>query len=497
MRESDAQALLLVRAVEEADAEGRVWPEHERDAATRQALERSGLPEETAAPEVLAWRARLLTDDLGRRFPVVSRALAWSRGGVGLSLALCAGALAVGVATNLLGPRQQINLLAFPLLGLIGWNLLVYLFAALSPLLRTTGGRLAGLLLALPPALRPGRAARGGAPSSAGAVVASALPTFAARWREAAGPLLAARARRTLHLAALLMVIGAVGGMYLRGIAFEYRATWESTLLDASAVQGLLTVVLGPAAAILGVAIPDVAPLEAPGSGDAAIWIHLYALTTLIVVVAPRTLLSLAAGWRAGHLAADVPVELRQGYYLKLAGEWRGGATGIEVLPYCYRPEPHESEALKKLLYAFFGARSHVELREPLEYGDEMPAAPGGAAHDEAAADDGDGDGDREIHRVALFNLAQTPEQEVQGAFLRALRNHAGERGEKLLVLVDRSRYRETVGDPRRLAEREEAWRQTARGAGLELVAVDLGAPDSDDDTVALLDAALWPRAER
>ena len=44
----------------------------------------------------------------------------------------------------------------------------------------------------------------------------------------------------------------------------------------------------------------------------------------------------------------------------------------------------------------------------------------------------------------------------------------------KLLVLVDGSRYRQAVGDPRRWSERLEAWRQTVRDAGLELVAVNL-----------------------
>ena len=489
MREREAQTLLLVRAVEEADTQGKVWPEHEREAATRRALEQSGVPEGEAASAALAWRARLLLADLERRFPAVSRAMNWSRGGAGFALALCAGALIVGVATNLLGPRRQINLLAFPLLGLIGWNLLVYLFTALSPLLRAPAGRLAGLLLTLPPALRAGRATRRGKATTAGAVVARALPTFAVGWREVAGPLLTARVRCALHLAALVMVVGAVGGMYLRGIAFEYRATWESTLLDSFGVQGLLTVVLGPAAAILGVPIPNVAPLEAPGSGDAAIWIHLYAVTTLVVVVAPRALLALAAGWRARRLAADLPVDLRQGYYLKLAGEWRGGATSVAVLPYCYAPAPAESEAIKKLLYAYFGARSHVELGEPLEYGAELAPEPAGATRDEG----------HEAYRVVLFNLAQTPEQEVQGLFLRGLKDRAGQDGEKLLVLVDRSRYRDTVSDPRRLAERVETWRQTARGAGLELVEVDLGARDAaneEDDPAARFDAALWPRTE-
>ena len=98
-------------------------------------------------------------------------------------------------------------------------------------------------------------------------VVARALTRFGALWHRLTGPLLLARVKRRLHLAAAALVAGVVAGMYWRGVAFEYRATWESTLLGATQVQSLLDWVLGPAARLLGVNVPDVAPLRAPGSG--------------------------------------------------------------------------------------------------------------------------------------------------------------------------------------------------------------------------------------
>ena len=48
------------------------------------------------------------------------------RGGIGLSV--CVAALAAGLMSNVLGPTGQVNLLAFPLLGLLAWNLLVYVW---------------------------------------------------------------------------------------------------------------------------------------------------------------------------------------------------------------------------------------------------------------------------------------------------------------------------------------------------------------------------------
>ena len=67
---------------------------------------------------------------------------------------------------------------------------------------------------------------------------------FAALWNRAASPLLASRVRGVLHVGAAALLVGAIAGMYVRGLAFEYRATWESTWLDAGQVQALLNLVL-------------------------------------------------------------------------------------------------------------------------------------------------------------------------------------------------------------------------------------------------------------
>src|SRR5436853_594858 len=60
-----------------------------------------------------------------------------------------------------------------------------------------------------------------------------ALATFATEWSHLATPLYVARAARLLHAAAALFAAGIVAGLYLHGIAVEYRASWESTFLDA------------------------------------------------------------------------------------------------------------------------------------------------------------------------------------------------------------------------------------------------------------------------
>jgi hypothetical protein len=506
MRERDAQAVLLVRAVEEADTAGTVLPEHERVAATSRALD-GMVVEQLAArqrEEVLGRRARTLLDKLEQRHPLLQRILASIRAGAAPTVVACAVALALGLATNLLGPHKKINLLAAPLLGLLAWNLLVYLAMPLTYAVRVVAKRggagslsrrgpivawLSGLLVARPSGSLVRRITERDDRSTPAAVFADALIEFFAGWRRAAGPLLAARTRRMLHLAALAMVAGAVGGVYLRGIAFEYRVTWESTLLDAQAVQALLGVVLGPAALLLGVSIPNVAPLQAPGSGNAAIWIHLYATTAVLLVGLPRAALAAMEGWRARRLAADIPLALDEGYVRRLLAGWRGEALQIAAVPYSVELEARAAEKLRGLLHGFFGARSHVELHESTPYGAEIDAAlPGGEQG---------GIEPRRRCRVVLFNLAQTPESEVQGQFLRRLKLQAQEHDEDLLVLVDSSRYRASVSSAQRWRERMNAWREVAAHAGLDAVEVDLSRGDEvAQEMLNALAGALWSRGE-
>ena len=83
------------------------------------------------------------------------------------------------------------------------------------------------------------------------------------QWSALVAPLMAARAARVLHLAAALFALGAVAGLYVRGLVFEYRAGWESTFLDAPAVHALLSFFLSPAAQLIGIPFPSVDQIAA------------------------------------------------------------------------------------------------------------------------------------------------------------------------------------------------------------------------------------------
>jgi hypothetical protein len=141
----------------------------------------------------------------------------------------------------------------------------------------------------------------------------------------------------------------------------------------------------------------------------------------------------------------------------------------VEVLPYSHRLAAPSQDALLELLHELFGNRARVEVRPPLDYGAEAP--PPSAAPPHA--------------RVVVFNLAQSPEEEVHGAFLAALRRAQGdaEQPPALLLLLDEEPYRARIGDgggQDRLAQRRRAWDRVARAHDLGFAALRPLGPDAD-----------------
>lgn len=493
--EEQLARILLVQACEESDPEQQFVARREREAASREARaaaeDRPGLPLDPR--RFFAVRAARLSRALAERHAALRAALALLRLRIPGWPALL-GALAAGFAADALGSERRINLLAFPLLALLLWNLALYALLLAAPLL---GRREPAAGLARGAARAAGWLARrriaGAAPEEARWLGAS-LRRFAALWSGPSAPILAARLRRLLHLGALGFAAGIVAGMYVRGLAFEYRASWESTFLDAPQVTRVLGAVLGPAAAALDglrplaqpaaaslLEEPSIAALRAPGEGPAATWIHLWALTTGAAIGLPRALLALREGRRARRLAARLTPAFDEPYYLRLRAADRGAGVRVEVLPYSHRLAPASQDALLELLHELFGNRSRVEVRAALDYGAEAPPAPPDAAPHA---------------RVVVFNLAQSPEEEVHGVFLGALRHAQGEaeRPPALLLLLDEEPYRARVEDSGgdRLAQRRRAWERVARAADLRFAALrPLAGADADEvlrDARAALD---------
>lgn len=476
MDESAALDVTAARAVETGDRDRVLWSDADREWASRAAAEVVG---EGAGPEeFLARRAQLVLERIGPRqltVPRTVRALRW-RPWVGVTVVLVA--FAVGLVVDRIGGGSSINLLAPPVFALLLWNVVVYV-SLLVRVIVFRGGRpgpVRGLLISLAALRTPLTRHRGG---DAGAARRSILTALPEDWARLAAPLYGARAARVLHIAAAATALGVIAGLYIRGLAFEYRATWESTFLGAEQVRALLAVTFAPGSWLTGIPVPDVAALEAiraPESENAASWMHLLAGTVVAVVVVPRLVLALAAGTVERRRATRLELPLSEPYYQRLISGYLGGPGRIRVIPYSYTLAPEARSGLDAIMARAYGGAAAVEA--PVAWGDDEALADLSVAASEHAA------------VLALFSLAATPEPEAHGAFLRALRQGLGA-GHPLIAVIDESGFRARwPDDADRLAERRTAWHDLVAGHHATPVFVDLTAADLAAAESALVAAA-------
>ena len=482
LTETAALEITALRAIESADAGRDFWSEEDRAWASRAA---GALVGAAAPPEAfLAARARLGMDRIGERSKALRRtltALSWHPWVGYLIVAL---AFTAGFALDQVGASQRVNLLAPPLFGVLAWNLGVYALLIASYVVRYGES-------GAPRPLRRGlvRLATGRGPSGRGqqaALVAHVVDD----WTRQAAALYAARAARVLHLAAVALACGLLAGLYLRGIALDYAATWESTFLDAATVRRLLEIVLAPGAAWTGLAVPPLSGIEAiraPAGENAGRWLHLIAATVVALVILPRFALAAANALLERYRSARLVPALDAPYYARLLRGFSGGPARVRVIPYSYTLSSTSAGALERLLRAVVGDNATVTIASPVTYGSaEGAGAADGAPRAEAATDS---------HVIALFNAAGTPEPDVHGAFLADLARRSPP-APAVIALIDDGPFRERLmGDPQRMGQRHDIWRALCSNAG---VACAFATLDANDPGAAILDLeAALARSER
>ncbi|MFT5413602.1 MAG: hypothetical protein ACI9NC_006357, partial [Verrucomicrobiales bacterium] len=293
----DTKKFLLVKAVEEADRDGGIIPLDQRSLAGK-----SG-PEE----EVLVARSQHLYDQLADQHPrQVGAAMTATASHSWLKFAIVVIAFLVGLATKQLGPERRINVLAFPLFGVLAWNLVIYFAALLGLFLRKKSEPATGMLAGVVKRL----AARGIRQLDAGGDqhLAAGLSKFVGGWYALTANIRVTHSRGCLHLGAAALSLGVIAGMYWNGLAYQYLAAWESTFLSAEGVHQLFSNLFTPASLVSGLAVPGIDEIRTMEltAGDegapAAVWIHLFAITVGLFVVLPRGLMALAAHLKAGKL---------------------------------------------------------------------------------------------------------------------------------------------------------------------------------------------------
>jgi hypothetical protein len=466
MKEDVARRLALVRAVEMADPTEALLTRDDRLYATGAALAEVDAGVEGGKPkrredQFLERRSSLAYDRLAARYPAVIQADRRARWPTWLNWLLPLAALVLGVASNAVDGRR-LSIIAFPMLGMILWNLVIYLLLVLNGVRRLgpagSDTRLHPLTGLVEQVAGPARAA-----ASAHQPLAGALTRFVRDWMAWSAPLTNGRAARVLHLSAAAIAIGLLIGMYLRALGTEYRAGWESTLLGPEAVHALVHFMLWPASLVTGVQLPDVAQVQAlrwrPGFNgeNAGPWLHLYAASALLFIIVPRLVL---AGWnalRVARLRSHFPIPGKEDFYVRrLIRSVGGGASVVRVVPYSFHPPAPAQRQLERVLADVLGEKTRIALDSPIAYG----------AEDEwlDCLDLMTSDAD---HLIVLFNLSATPEAENHGALVAGIRRRIAEAksGAGLAVLLDESGMRQRLGEGAdgRIETRRASWETMLR----------------------------------
>jgi len=320
MNERGARQVLLAQAIETGDTEGKLLDPARRDEVdriTRQdAMRRSASP--LPADEFLRLRAQRVLAEAGVREPGLvglqepGTWRPWIEWGLPLA------ALVLGVLTDVVGNPHRLDLMSLPLLGIVAWNLVIYLLLLLkiflpssqrSPLVASLGrwGSSPSSWQRRKPSLRVRIAAK-----------------FHATWLGATRALHAQRSLRVMHLAAAAWAAGVILSLLVRGLVVEYRVGWESTFLNAEQVHAILSVLRYPALLVLPFepfTVADIAVLrfsQRGGTQGGAPWVWMYVSLLLIVVILPRLLLAAVAGWREIVLARSVPIDMDDPYFRRI-----------------------------------------------------------------------------------------------------------------------------------------------------------------------------------
>ena len=315
--EQQAARLLLVRAVEEID------PTVFTDEALAAAHSAAGT-KDIGMPWLLR-RGDVLFEKLSTGYQTIAQL---GRAPAPWLLPLTVATFVFGVGTNLLGSMEKLHVVRNPVFVLIGWNFCVYIgLLALSlyrlrpqqqgsptledktkasseppgktqPLPENFTGRDSWLHVVLPGVWRFFHRMLFGVHMTR--TTAAIVRRFADLWFGTAARLVHARWRLMLHLGALSMAMGAIAGMYGRGLFQGYRVSWASTFItQPEAVQRFIEWAFGPALILsrwLGMDVASqisVARLLALDGDDAEPWFHLFALSVVLTIVIPRSLLSL------------------------------------------------------------------------------------------------------------------------------------------------------------------------------------------------------------
>ncbi len=465
---NDWLTILRWRAIEEGDTDAVILSEERRREATGRT--RAGMTSEMVTTDrvgdresaFLLRRALWLEHELIGWSGILVRVIERLNPVKGRRSWIIAGWLAafiIGYALAGLGQEAEFNLLALPLVSVLVWNGVIMAAALLIEFQQEGRSRsLEWLATRLTPATND---RNGDAEAPTGMTVDQRFEQLThapalERWQR--------RFRAWLHIAAALLALGSAIGLYARGWSKEYRAVWESTLLSEANAQTFFGSLFKPASSVLKLPLPlTELPIMHRTQGQtvspapALPWIHLYAGTLLLLVILPRFSLALLSVWRAHAVMQKRMRSLGwQNFLIRTLRAVEGGQEIITVLVHATDAAPTHREVWSRGVRERFGRMTEPEMIQvPLGDEDDFVSA-WKPAHPRV---------------VIVFNLATTPEAEVQRRFVLDVKQNLAsrQRDAELLVLLDAT----SIGNrwsPEKLAGREKLWTEMLQGAASEII---------------------------
>ena len=264
----------------------------------------------------------------------------------------------IGLLSNYLGPSQMIHVVYNPITILLLWNVLVYLFFLFQAFWHIRLPRLpeskskteseAGheakpenkkissnflvnwLLTGIYKGIVQLKSKYVDGNTRV-LIIKKVIPAFWAACKEVGGRAMTLRAESLLNTGAIGLLFGALVGIYFRGLFFRYNIVWQSTFVsDPETVRTMLNILFGPAGLLIdGQLIPleTVRQLMEPGGASAGPWIHKMALTTLLFIFVPRTILAIYFARKAKRSFRDI--QITQPYYTEHILKNRGALIGV------------------------------------------------------------------------------------------------------------------------------------------------------------------------
>lgn len=148
-------------------------------------------------------------------------------------------------------------------------------------------------------------------------VLKKIIPAFWVSYTEVAGKTLVLRFKSLMNVSAVGLLLGALAGVYFRGLFFKYNIVWASTFVsEPETIQLMLNVLFGAASLILDgnlISGETVLQLLSPEGTMAGPWIHKMALTTLLFIFIPRTLMASFYAHRSKYSTEQI--DITQPYY--------------------------------------------------------------------------------------------------------------------------------------------------------------------------------------